>query len=58
MLANTLTDTNNYDFEVRIAEAVFNGERGDDDAFTVFSRGLTRYAICGIDVTAEKASCH
>ena len=58
MFSNTLTDTNNYDFEVRIAEAVFNGERSDDDTFTVFSRGLTCYAICGIDVTAEKASCH
>ena len=58
MFANTLTDANNYDFEVRIAEAVFNGERSDDDTFTVFSRGLTRYAIRGIYVTAEKASRH
>ena len=58
MLANALADADDYDFEVRIAEAVFNGERSDDDTFTVFSRGLSRYAICGIDVTAEKASCH
>ena len=58
MLANTLTDANDYDFEVRIAETVFNGERSDDDTFTVFTGGLPRYAIRGIDVTAEKASCH
>ena len=58
MLANTLADTDYYDFEVRIAETVFNGERGDDDTFTVFSRGLSRYAIRGIDVTTEKASRH